>query len=321
MVNPKLKNLIRKIVLKEADDYLQDFSSFGDDKNRLRQYLTTKNLSNTSIGPKSLTNFPSKSDELSLFSVNIRDLNPVERSMLKQSLSNGNIQHKVESGVVSFSKKDFNKIRNEVVKLIEDEYEHAQDLYKEYFSKNGDTDYAGNVKPNEKTKRYEQKLFLELKKVQNIANNLFQNMVNTIDNNYSDESLYEAYVDTEGELQDFDFFMHSKDTSPSYDSDLKRGVNRFKAIGGGVVLKLDIDKDYHKNAFRRVLQMAIEQGIPMGDKRFKLPRQGAFTLQKIGKTDKYTFSSKYSIIIKTILKEIATKENKTAYKELLDMIR
>lgn len=146
-------------------------------------------------------------------------------------------------------------------------------------------------------------------------------MVNSKIKNIIKKLILEAYVDAQGKLGDFDFFMHSNDTSPSYDSDLKRGVNRFKALGGGVVLKLDIDKDYHKNAFRRVLQMAIEQGIPMGDKRFKLPRQGAFTLQKIGKTDKYTFSSKYSIIIKTILKEIASTENKSAYRELLDMIR
>ena len=178
-----LKNIIKKIILKEADDYLQDFSSFDNEqnKNRLRQYLTTKNLSNTSIGPKSMTNFPNKGDELSLFSLNIRELNPVQRSMLKQSLNNGNVQHKVESGVVSFSRKDVNKVFDEVVKLIEDEYEHAQELYKEYFLKYGDNDYAtGNIKPNEMTKRYEQKLFSELEKVQNIANNLFQIIVKEI---------------------------------------------------------------------------------------------------------------------------------------------
>ena len=117
----KLKNIIKKIILKEADDYLQDFTSFDSDENKrnLRNYLTSKNLSNTTIGPSSIKNFPKKGDELSLRDLIIlRDLNFVETALLKQILNNGSIQYKIENDVVSFSKKDAEKIIDGIRDLL-----------------------------------------------------------------------------------------------------------------------------------------------------------------------------------------------------------
>jgi hypothetical protein len=321
-VNSKLKNIIKKIILKEADDYLQDFSSFGDEEKKrdLRNYITSKNLSNSTIGPKSLTNFPNKGDDLSLFSVNIKDLNPVQRNMLKQSLNNGNIQHKIESGVVSFSTKDFYKIKSEVIKLIEDEYEHAQELYKDYFLKNGDNDFAtGNVKPNEKTKRYEQKLFFELEKVQNIANNLFQIIVNTIDNNYNDRSIDEAYIDAQGELGDFDFFPYniktSDDTSPLYNPSLPRR-NRYKAPDGGVYLELIVDDPYQREVLQRVLKIAVDKGRNMSDLGGSQKLRG-FKYKMLGHSLKVEFSSKYQQLMLNVLEEIR-RDDLIKLKEMQD---
>jgi hypothetical protein len=231
--------------------------------------------------------------------------------MLKQSLSNGNIQHKVESGVVSFSKKDFNKIKNEVIKLIEDEYEHAQELYKEYFLKNGDNDFAtGNVKPNERTKRYEQKLFLELEKVQNIANNLFKNIVNTIDNNYNDESLDEAYVDSSGQLQDFDSFPYnlrtSDDTSPLYNPSLPKR-NRYKAPDGGVYLELIVSDPYQRDVLERVLKIVVDKGRNMPDLGGRQKLRG-LKYKMLGHALKLEFSDKYQQLILKVLEEIRQKD-------------
>jgi hypothetical protein len=223
MVNRKLKNFIKKLILKEADDYLQDFSSFGpngnDNKNRLRQFLTTKNLSNTSISPKGLSNFPNKGDELSLFSLNIKNLNPIERSMLKQSIKNGNIQHKVENGVVSFSRRGVLKVLREIENLIDDEFEHAKELYKEFFLKNGDS---------ERTKTYEKKLLTELGQVKTIADNLARKIIDEL---YNDENLDEAYVDDSGKLQDFTFSRNLNRDNDMYGYTDLPPANRFKMDG------------------------------------------------------------------------------------------
>ena len=117
----KLKNIIKKAIIKEVDDYLQDFTSFSSDENKrnLRNYLTSKNLSNTTIGPSSIKNFPKKGVELSLRDLIIlRDLNFVEVPLLKQSLDNSNIKYKVENNVFSFSKKDAEKIVDGIRDLL-----------------------------------------------------------------------------------------------------------------------------------------------------------------------------------------------------------
>jgi len=315
-----LKNIIKKIILKEADDYLQDFSSFDNEqnKNRLRQYLTTKNLSNVSVGPKSLNNFPNKGDELSLFSLNIRELNPVQRNILKQSLNNGNIQHKVESGVVSFSKKDINKLSDEIDKIFEDEYENAQDEYLNYLFKHGDVDrITGKIKENEMTKRYEKKLFSELEKVQKIISDLTEKIVNTYYNNYNDRSVDEAYVDSSGELQDFnpspyDMELDKGGVSPFYDPELPRR-NRMKAPGGGTYLKLILNEPYQKKAFRVALNIAVNKGAKSDFGNYKLPN---FKVKTVGNTEVYEFNSKFSNLIKTIFDNIG--KTNPVYKEIYD---
>jgi hypothetical protein len=141
--------------------------------------------------------------------------------------------------------------------------------------------------------------------------------------------ILEAYVDQSGQLQDFNAFPYDGEpqgeVSPLYDPELKRGVNRMKAPGGGLVLKLDIEEPYQQKAFRRVLKLAVENGIPMGTGMFKLPKTGAFTFQRIGTTHKYTFNSKYVIIIKTILKQLSKEDSLSpyfdAYSELANKIR
>jgi len=66
MVNPKLKNYIKKLILKEADDYLQ-----GGEENK-------RNLSHVTIGPNSIKNFRKKGDEFSLNNLIIlNDLNSI----------------------------------------------------------------------------------------------------------------------------------------------------------------------------------------------------------------------------------------------------
>jgi hypothetical protein len=315
-----LKNVIKKIILKEADDYLQDFNSFDDEerKNRLRQYLTTKNLSNISIGPKSMTNFPNKGDELSLFSLNIRDLKPIERNILKQSLNNGNIQHKVENGIVSFSKKDINKLSDEIDKILEDEYENAQEEYLNYLFKHGELDrITGKIKENEMTKRYEKKLFSELEKVQKIINDLTQKIVNVYYNNYNDESLDEAYVDASGQLQDFnpspyDMELDKGGVSPFYDPSLPRR-NRMKAPDGGTYLKLILDEPYQKKAFRVALNIAVNKGAKSDFGNYKLPN---FKFKKFGDTEVYEFNSKFSNLIKSIFNNIG--KTNPVYKEIYD---
>jgi hypothetical protein len=310
MVNSKLKNIIKKLILKEADDYLQDFSSFDDEEKKrdLRNYITSRNLSKATIGPKSLTNFPNKGDELSLFSLNIKDLNPIERSMLKQSLNNGNIQHKVESGVVSFSRRGVLKVLREIENLFDDEFEHAKELYKEFFLKNGDNDYAtGDIKPNERTKRYEEKLLTELKQVKTIADNLARKIIDEL---YNDENLDEAYVDGGGQLQDFDFFPYniksSDDESPLYNPSLPKR-NRFKAPDGGVYLELIVDDPYQREVLQKTLKIAVDKGRNMVDLGGKQKLQN-LKFKTFGDTLKVEFSSKYQQLILNILEEIRKED-------------
>ena len=82
MVNPKLKNLIKKLILKEADDYFK-----GGEENK-------RNLSDVTIGPNSIKNFRKKGDEFSLNDLIIlNDLNSIERAILNDSLNNSKIKY------------------------------------------------------------------------------------------------------------------------------------------------------------------------------------------------------------------------------------
>ena len=100
MVNLKLKNYIKKLILKEADDYFQ-----GSEENK-------RNLSNE-------------------FSLNdliiLNDLNSIERAILNDSLNNSKIKYKVENDVVYFSKKDVEKLINEMQKLLTPKLPSAPD--------------------------------------------------------------------------------------------------------------------------------------------------------------------------------------------------
>lgn len=147
-------------------------------------------------------------------------------------------------------------------------------------------------------------------------------MVNPKLKNIIKKLILEAYVDHSGQLQDFNRIETHKDMSPLYDPTLKKGVNRMKALGGGSVLKLDIEEPYQQKAFRRALKIATEKGIRMYDGVLKLPN---FTYKRIGTIDKYSFSSKYSILIKTILQNLSKEDSLSpyfdAYSELIDKIR
>jgi hypothetical protein len=147
-------------------------------------------------------------------------------------------------------------------------------------------------------------------------------MVNPKLKNIIKKLILEAYVDYRGELQDFDTFETPKDMSPLYDPTLKKSVNRMKALGGGTVLKIDIEEPYQQRAFRKVLKIATEKGIKMYGGVLKLPN---FTYKRIGKIDMYSFSNKYSNLIKTIIINLSKTDTLSpyfdAYAELIDKIR
>jgi hypothetical protein len=116
MVNPKLKNYIKKLILKEADDYFQ-----GGEENK-------RNLSDVTIGPNSIKNFRKKGNEFSLNDLIIlNDLNSIERAILNDSLNNSKIKYKVENNVVYFSKKDAEKLINQMQKLLTPKSPSASD--------------------------------------------------------------------------------------------------------------------------------------------------------------------------------------------------
>lgn len=301
MVNSKLKNIIKKLILKETFDYSRDFefSDFGDDderKRNLRNYLASKNLSNATIDGATLKNFPEKGDEISLFSVNVRDLNPVQRAMLKQSLNNGNIKYKVKSGVVSFSRKDAERIIYEIDKLIESEYEDATEAYKEYFFKYGDFDRYGKPIENEMTKRFQRKLLEELKTKENFAHDLARKMAIAIRDNYNDRSMDEAYVDASGRLRDFNPYFPSQEDKDIYTDPNLPVKNRPRLETGGELVNIVVSKPSHKLIMRDVMQIAKTKGSP---KRLAKLTNVKFT--KYGDTDKWGISSDDVLVVKDIL--------------------
>jgi hypothetical protein len=225
--------------------------------------------------------------------------------MLKQSIKNGNIQHKVENGVVSFSRRGVLKVLREIENLIDDEFEHAKELYKEFFLKNGDS---------ERTKTYEKKLLTELGQVKTIADNLARKIIDEL---YNDENLDEAYVDQSGQLQDFDAFPYnikiSDDTSPLYNPSLPKR-NRYEAPDGGVYLQLIVTEPYQIEVLQRVLKIAKDEGRNMPDLGGKQNLQ-SLKYTKFGDTLKVQFSSKTQQLIEKILEEIR-QEDEIKFKKM-----
>jgi hypothetical protein len=319
MVNPKLKNLIKKLILKEADDYLQDFTSFGGEENKrnLRNFLASKNLSNSTIDSTSLKNFPEKGNEMSLFSFNLTNLTPIQRAILKQSLNNGNIQHKVENGVVSFSMKDLDKLGDEITKLLQEEFNNAEEAYRDYFFQHGNFDpITREPIENERTKRFADKLDAELKKSRKIFNELTNIIVQEY---YKYRSMDEAYVDRGGQLQDFDPFPYNinvgNEKSPLYNPSLPKR-NRMKAPDGGVYLELIVTDPYQREVLEKALKIAVDKGRNMPELGGKQNLKG-FKFKTMGDTLKVQFSSKYQPLIVSILEEIK-KEDLGKLKQMQD---
>jgi len=322
MVNSKLKNLIKKLILKETFDYSKDFefSDFGDDEEKrkdLKNYLGRENLSNATVGATSLKNFPEKGNEISLFSFNLTNLTPVQRAILKQSLNNGKILYKVENGDVSFSIRDLSELYDEIKKLLQEEIDYAQELYKEYFLKYGDSDYAtGDIKENEMTKRFAGKLTAELKKTNTIYNELISNIIQEY---YKYRSMDESYVDRGGQLQDFDPFPYNinvgDEKSPLYNPSLPKR-NRMKAPDGGVYLELIVDDPYQREVLEKALKIAVDKGRNMPELGGKQKLQ-SLKFKTMGDTLKVQFSSKYQPLIVSVLEEIK-KEDLVKLKQMQD---
>jgi hypothetical protein len=239
--------------------------------------------------------------------------------MLKQSLNNGNIKHKVESGVVSFSRKDAERIVYEIDKLIESEYEDATEAYKEYFFEYGDFDRYGKPIENEMTKRFQKKLLEELKTKENFAHDLARKMAIAIRDNYNDRSMDEAYVDQSGQLQDFDFFPYNIDISDDkwalYNPSLPKR-NRMKAPDGGVYLELIVSDPYQKEVLQKVLKIAVDKGKNMPDLG-GVQKLGSIKYRTFGDTLKVQFSNKvYQLILDTL--EEVRKEDEDKFIKMQD---
>jgi hypothetical protein len=148
--------------------------------------------------------------------------------------------------------------------------------------------------------------------------------------------LKEAYVDKFGRLRNFDFFPYDSpnlkyqgksdssivldtgDKSPFYDPELPIR-NRMKTPDGGTYLKLVLDKQYQKKAFRTALNIALKKGVKTQFGNYKLPN---FKFRSYGQTEVYEFNIKFSNMIKSIFDDLGKSNpiDKEIYDELKQMI-
>jgi hypothetical protein len=147
-------------------------------------------------------------------------------------------------------------------------------------------------------------------------------MVNFKIKNIIKKLILEAYIDSQGKLNDFNPSPYNMDindnTSPFYDPSLPRR-NRIKAPDGGTYLKLILDEPYQKKAFRVALDIAVNKGAKTDFGNYKLPN---FKFKTFGKTEVYEFNSKFSNLIKSIFNNLGESNpvSKEIYDELTQMI-
>jgi hypothetical protein len=151
-------------------------------------------------------------------------------------------------------------------------------------------------------------------------------MVNSKIKNIIKKLILEAYVDSQGKLGDFNSSPYnmdmSDDTSPLYDPELPKDVNRFKdTINQGKLASLTIEIPRQQKAFIKALNIA-RKGIKMGTQVLKLSN---FKFNTIGKIHKYQFNTKFVPLIKSILKQLSEEDSLSDYvddyKELASMIK
>jgi hypothetical protein len=131
--------------------------------------------------------------------------------------------------------------------------------------------------------------------------------------------LKEAYVDSQGELGDFDAFPYniktSDDTSPLYNPSLPKR-NRYKAPDGGVFLELIVTDPYQRDVLERVLKIAADKGRNMADLGGKQNLRD-LKFKTMGNTLKVEFSDKYQQLILKVIEEIR-QEDLVKLKEMQD---
>lgn len=118
--------------------------------------------------------------------------------------------------------------------------------------------------------------------------------------------ILEAYIDSQGDLGNFNAFPYniktSDDTSPLYNPSLPKR-NRFKAPDGGAYLELIVTDPYQKDVLERVLKIAVDKGRNMPDLGGKQNLRG-FKFKKMGNALKVEFSTKHQELILKVLEEV-----------------
>jgi hypothetical protein len=156
-------------------------------------------------------------------------------------------------------------------------------------------------------------------------------MVNSKIKNIIKKLILEAYVNAQGQLQDFNPFPYDMEldkggVSPFYDPELPKGGNRFKdTINQGQLATLTIEIPRQQRAFQKAVSIA-SKGAKFGKEilkpNFQLSTIGNGTKNKI---HKYKFNIKFVPFIKQILLKLSQEDSLSNYvddyKELASMIR